>query len=102
MESLVAFSIIIILTTIFIPIHTQIRMERVNHNDRILISSRLHDELQLLLVKPNNTLPQNYSLILYGKSVQFSFMMKNDLLKGCAHWKNAKFNKESICLYGYP
>lgn len=100
-EVLVAFSLIMLLITTFIPISTLLQQHTVILSDRRLISSKLHDELIVILADQEKNYPQSFVKHVSGRHVTFVFSAEKELIKGCGEWENVKNIKEKICLYGY-
>lgn len=101
-EVLIATSLLMFVITTFVPMFSLLNNERVILHDRSTIASQLHDELQYFLWKDPLVIPAHFIKTKQHKKVSFDFTKKNDLIKGCANWKNVKRSQEQICLYGYP
>lgn len=90
------------IVTTFVPIFSLLTNERIILSDRRAIVNQLHDELQPHLWNNSPTAPTVLKKTVRVTPVTFDFTMENELIKGCANWKNVKKIKETICLYGYP
>lgn len=100
-EVIVASSILMVVITTIMPIISLITEHQRLLSDRRTFSYQLHDELQPYVHQQDTSLPSNYSKTIHNKKVAFQFRKENELIKGCAEWKNVKNNNEIICLYGY-
>lgn len=99
-EVLVAFSLIMMLVTTFIPISSIIEKHTSILSDRRVISSKLHDELQKQLWEKKSLSSESVIIKVNKKAVTFFFTNENELIKGCAKWENVKNQNEKFCLYG--
>ncbi|MFC2948181.1 type II secretion system protein [Virgibacillus sediminis] len=99
-EVLIAFTILMTIITSVLPIATILSTEGTVLSDRRVISSRLHDELQLFLRGEGRTLPADYTLSDSVRTTRYSFFMEEGYIKGCVEWNNAKQQKELYCIYG--
>lgn len=100
-EVLVAFSIIMLLVTTFLPIGSIIRKESIVLSERRKISSVLHDELQYFLWEEKIESSVSYFKKITNREVEFRFIPEGELIKGCAKWESIKEKEELFCLYGY-
>ncbi|WP_158701708.1 prepilin-type N-terminal cleavage/methylation domain-containing protein [Lentibacillus sp. Marseille-P4043] len=100
-EVLVAFSIVLIITTTIIPLTSLLNNEEAVLSERRKVTNHLHDELQLYLWKDNKKIPASYSKTLESNTVTYQFSVEKELIKGCVKWQNVKKRKEKVCLYGY-
>ncbi|MEN2765994.1 hypothetical protein [Ornithinibacillus xuwenensis] len=101
-ESLISLSILIIITTAWIPLYSLISQEKQIHSDKRIITDQLHDELQLVLWDNNTLLPKVSEKTIGATPVKLSFKLtKESLIKGCAQWNNIAQRSEEVCLYGY-
>jgi len=101
-EVLIAFSIVVVVTTTVIPMTTLLSYEREILHDRLKISLVLQEHLQSIIREDNDqTPPVTYEETIQTKRVQFNFSQKNKLIKGCVTWKNVQERTEKICLHGY-
>lgn len=101
-EVLIASSILMMMITTFVPIFSLLKNEQTVLSDRRTIAFRLHDELQYYLWDKTATMPASFMETIQFRSVAFEFTKNDDLVKGCAKWKNVKKIGEVTCLYGYP
>lgn len=101
-EVLVAFSILMVIFTTFIPINSILQKNTVVLSERRIISSKLHDELQVVLWDKKIESMQSFTQLVQGRPVKFKFTVENELIKGCAEWENVKHDKERLCLFGHP
>lgn len=99
-EVLVAFSLVMLLVTTFIPISSIIQQHTTILSDRRIISSKLHDELLKQLWEEKSLMSESFTENVNKKKVEFYFTIENELIKGCATWDNAKNKNEKFCLYG--
>lgn len=97
-EVLVAKSVLITILATFIPIFTVISYEQNVLKTRLLVTSMLHDEIQLF--NRNENVPSHYTKLINEQSIQFTFSNQNNYVKGCAQWINVQKRKEESCLYG--
>lgn len=100
-ETLVALSIIMMVTTTMIPITTLLMAERDVLEEKRILSTMLHDELQYYLWSEDATIPASYDKKVNGTVASLHFSSDKSLLKGCVKWGNVKNKQEEICLYGY-
>ncbi len=101
-EVLVAASIVFTLVLTTIPITSLLMQEREVLSERRLISSRLHDELQQFLWQGDVSPPASFTRTVNKASASFHFSAEGKFIRGCAEWKNARKQKDKICLYGIP
>jgi prepilin-type N-terminal cleavage/methylation domain-containing protein len=101
-EVLIAATILMTVITTIVPIISLVQAERQVLSERRTLSLKLHDELQQFLWLEDITLPAAYSETIHEKAVQFTFIIENEYVKGCAEWQNAKRRTELFCLYGLP
>lgn len=101
-EVIIASSILFTVITTLAPLVTIIKYERHTLNEKRIISSYLHDELQEFLWKKNNPVPHSTVESVKYIDVKLSFTRESNYIKGCASWKNVKDKQEVICLYGVP
>lgn len=99
-EVLVAFSLIMLLVTTFVPISTLLQQQTVIFSDRRIMSSKLHDELQVILWDKKAFSSETFTKQVNDKNAIFRFTREDDLIKGCVKWDNINNKKEEICLYG--
>ncbi|WP_182199562.1 type II secretion system protein [Paraliobacillus salinarum] len=100
-EVIIAFSLIIILSTSVIPIFYQIGIEQKNLYDKREIQSHLHD--QLIINASNDSTANIYKTIKVKQTeVRITLSFEEPLWKGCANWIDAKNKNEEICLFYYP
>ncbi|MFD2209166.1 hypothetical protein ACFSMW_05510 [Virgibacillus halophilus] len=101
-EVAAAAAILFTAISIVFPTVSLMAKERQALQQKILIASRLHDELELHTGK-TKTLPESekYTLKLNEALVEFTFSEDNSTIKGCAIWNNGKNKQETFCLYGY-
>lgn len=98
-ESLVAFSVVVVLVFTTLPIISLLRQEETILSDRRYISNRLHDELQTFLWR-SGSLPSPTAETIRSNRVTFTFTKENGYIKGCSEWNNIKDRAEKVCLYG--
>ena len=101
-EVLIAFSIIVLLVTTFLPIGLLIKKESIVLSERRKVSSMLHDELQHYLFEDAIESSVSYFKKNINRQVEFRFIREAELIKGCAIWESIKEKEERFCLYGYP
>jgi len=90
-----------IITTI-VPIISVLLTEQRVLSDRRVISSALHDELQVYLWENSRKIPDTFKKEINKKEATFHFTHESDFVKGCVNWENGKQNKETFCVYGLP
>lgn len=99
-EVLVSASVILMLMTTIIPVTSLLEKERTVLGDRRIFVNRLHDELQPFLWS-DLSFPATYLILINQTDVTFNFTRKENYVKGCATWENARKKRETFCLYGY-
>jgi len=100
-EVIVASSLFLSTIAIFVPILSQLQIEKNILNERRTAAIELHEELQQYIWEKEPTLPAAYITNLSGSSLRFQFTKRDELIKGCVEWQNAKQNKEILCLYAH-
>lgn len=101
-EVLIASGILMVVITTLVPIITLLNTEKSILSDRRIIVNQLHDQLQPFLWDDSVNPPSFFTETIQYKLVTYNFTMRNEFIKGCVSWENAKKIKESICLYGIP
>lgn len=100
-EVIVAFSLIIILSTTIIPIFYQIGTEQKNLYNKREIQSHLHDQL-IINANIDSTANIYKTINVKQTKVRITLSFEEPLWKGCANWIDAKQKNEEICLFYYP
>ncbi|WP_197431775.1 type II secretion system protein [Lentibacillus sp. JNUCC-1] len=100
-ETLVAFSIVLMLVTTALPVVSLLKRERSNLDIRLAVGNLLHDELQQHIFIPQEADFTPYNRNMQNKSITFSFKPTNQYIEGCATWINERQKEEKVCLYGY-
>ena len=101
-EVMIAASILFSTITIFIPITSQIQIEKKVLRERRAIAYQLQEELQQYIWTDNNVLPSTFTFKQDAKLFHFQFIEDNNFVRGCVQWENAKEIDESFCLYALP
>lgn len=100
-EVIVASSLFLSTVAIFVPILSQLQMEKNILNERRIAAFQLQEELQQYIWKEESLLPAAYSTDISGRALRFQFTEIDQLIKGCVEWQNAKQNNETFCLYAH-
>lgn len=100
-EILVSISIILMLSTIIVPIASKMKAERQKLSDTRVIIQILHDEFQDSLYNKERSAKDNFKRKVRNRDLSFSFFKEGKYQKGCVSWKNAIQKQEEHCLYGY-
>lgn len=101
-EVIVAASIFFSAIVIFIPITSQMQLEKNVLSERRDIAFHLQAELQQYIWTDNHSLPTTFTSHQDGKQFEFQFIEENKFIKGCVQWENAKEIEESFCLHALP
>ncbi|MFD1412764.1 hypothetical protein [Oceanobacillus jeddahense] len=97
-ETVIASLLLFSMLTMLLPLLSLIAKEQYNSIEKVRITSKLHDDLQGVLIG-TTPYPSNYTITPYRTAAEFSFILEGDYLKGCAEWTNAKQKTETKCLY---
>lgn len=100
-EVIIASSLFLSTLAIFVPILSQLQIEKNILNERRIAAFQLYEELQQYIWKEESLLPAAYSTDIAGSALKFQFTEIDQLIKGCVEWQNAKQNNESLCLYAH-
>lgn len=96
-ETVVAFSIMMIIALTLYPALIEIRLEQKELSLKRYAIATLHDQFLLL-----SEAPSPYPHIIsdsndYG--INFFFKKENQFIKGCAAWTSIEQKKKEVCLY---
>lgn len=98
-ETLVSLNVILLVMTTIIPIYTTIQKEKQVIKEGSLIEMQLFNELHIVL--NDSPIPEeSFTKQVENREVTYQFFTKEEYIKGCATWKNAKGKSEERCLYG--
>lgn len=103
-EVLIATSMLFTFVFTFVPLTSLLLVERENLSHYRQISSQLHDKLLFIIYDDDHPpdLPKQYKESFKDYPVIYLFRKdENDLIKGCALWRNNNDRQEEVCLYGY-
>lgn len=101
-EVFISSSLFLSTVLIFIPIVSNLQIEKQVLSDRRMISILLQEELQQYIWEEEPLLPTEETIKINEKMLQFKFSKENDLIKGCVYWQNAKEMDETLCFHGLP
>lgn len=99
-ETLIAFSIVLIAIATILPITSLLTYEREILHERRLLISKLHDHMQPFIWDDNQLTNQTYEEQVNTTRVVYRVSQEDDLIKGCVSWINVKEREEKHCLYG--
>lgn len=102
LETLVAFSLVMLVATIIIPIYSTVLQEKTIIYERTIISLYLFEELQRFIYDESLNKNRSYQVNVANRRVTVTFKTENEFIKGCVSWRNVKERTEKRCLYGIP
>lgn len=100
-EALVSLTIMLIITTVFIPLMSFVSFENKALSHKRLIIHQLHDELQSHLSTDTSAFPVTIHHSTESIDVTYQFQVYEELgVLGCAYWTNKNNRNEEVCLNG--
>lgn len=101
-EAIASFSIFLTIMLTLLPLVYQLKTDQETLSQRRYVQTELQGQMLEYLHPAIPENQENYEIKLKEThpAIAFQFNEDNNLIKGCATWKNAKNIQENFCIYG--
>ncbi|HLS36182.1 MAG TPA: hypothetical protein VK061_08090 [Bacillota bacterium] len=100
-DTLISLVLVINFVFMMIPLINLINFERDFLQEKMNISSLLHDELQNIIMQENFNEDITIKKMRNEKEIFLKFsLFEKDYIKACATWISHQDRNEEVCLYG--
>src|SRR5690625_3779784 len=100
LDTVVAINIIILFTLVIIPVYIIMKQEKQSLHERMIISLYLFNQMQTVIRDEITDITNDEEKMIGNKTVNFTYTLDEQFIKGCAIWDNYRKRRETFCLYG--
>ncbi|WP_404453418.1 type II secretion system protein [Oceanobacillus kapialis] len=101
-EVLTAITILTTVVITIMPLFQLLATESKILKERRDVNQQIFENLQPFLWAKDHPLPYHYQETVQTLNISYRFTREDELIKGCADWRNFRNETETICLYGIP